>query len=117
MNKQFSFHIAILLVIFLSGGCKKSTSQDNHATPNKDYSDSLINKTWWGTFAYKNQGDQYYSMHFNADKTLDWDQLLGFFKGFWTLDSNRLIITFEGNDTKITAIIGDDNKLRNISDN
>jgi hypothetical protein len=115
VKKQFIVITATLLCVVLVVGCKKSTTPDNN-TP-KDYSASVINKTWWGTFSYKGQTDEYYSMHFNADNTLDWDQLLGQYKGFWALDNNRLSITFVGNDTKITAKIGDDNKLSQFSDN
>jgi len=116
MKRQYGIVVTIILLIILTGGCKKSSTPENNTTP-KDYSALVINKTWWGAFAYRDQTEEYYSMHFNQDKTLDWDQLLGPFKGFWTLDGNRLTLTFEGNDTKITADIGDDKKLSHISDN
>jgi hypothetical protein len=115
MKKQFSLIPTILIFAILFISCKKETASDSNKP--KDYAASIVNKTWWGTFAYKNQTDEYYSMYFNADNTLEWDQFLGKFKGFWVLDSNRLTITFEGNDTKITAKIGEDSTLSHFSDN
>jgi hypothetical protein len=115
MNKIIRLITSVIFCAITLCACKKETASDNNKP--KDYSTSIVNKTWWGTFSYKDQTDEYYSMHFNADNTLDWDQLLGQYKGFWTLESNRLTITFVGNDTKITAKIGDDNKLSQFSDN
>src|SRR5664279_1997353 len=102
MKKQFRLLMTTLLVIFLISGCKKSSTPDN----SKNYSTAIVDKTWWGTFTYKGQTEEYYSMHFNADSSFDWDQLLGSFKGHWSLAGNKLTLTFVGNDTKITAIVG-----------
>jgi len=115
MKKQCRLFAVLLSSVFLVAGCKKTTTPDGN-TP-KDYLASIADKTWWGTFNYTGQAEEYYSMHFNADNTFDWDQFLGSFKGFWALDSNKLTLTYEGNDTKIIAEISDDNKLIHISDN
>ena len=71
----------ILLATFLSSGilfgCKKDKTVK---TPEpKDYSLSVENKTWWGELAYTGKPIEYYSVHFNADKTLLWSQFAGVF--------------------------------------
>jgi hypothetical protein len=115
MKKKYGTLVATLLSIFLLAGCKKSSSPDNNTS--RDYASSVINKTWWGTLADKDQSDEYYSVHFNTDNTLVWEQLSGTYNGFWALEGRQLTITFEVNDVKITADIGDDNKLSHFSDN
>ncbi len=110
MKKLISKILAVLLITVITTGCKKN------AEP-KDYSQSIKDKTWWGTLNYTGQSDQFYSVQFNADNSLLWNQMSGETPGHWVLDGKTLKITFSGNSVEIKAGISDDNKLINISDN
>ena len=83
--------LVILLVTNILLSCKKSN--DSIPTPSiKDYSVSIKDKTWWGTFTINGQKAQYYSVQFNADNSLVWSQLSGDYPGKWTLDGKKLVI-------------------------
>ena len=104
----------IALLIFLSAGivpgCKKSSSAP------KDYTQSIKDKTWWGTFNYTGSPEEYYSVQFNADNSLTWSQWAGNYPGHWVLDEKTLTMTFTGSSLQIKADISGDS-LINITDN
>jgi uncharacterized lipoprotein YehR (DUF1307 family) len=102
----------IVLSVFLSialSGCIK----DNADTP-KDYVAAISDKTWSGAITYSGDSTQYYTVHFNADKTLLWTQFSGDYLGNWALVDKQLSMTFAGNNVIVKADISDDDKLANI---
>jgi hypothetical protein len=104
--------IALLAMISLFS-CKK----DNTPALPKDYSNSIKDKTWWGTLTNAGETAQYYSVHFNADNTLLWSQFSDDYPGKWSVDKNKLTLTFLSPDVIVTGEISDDNKLVNITTN
>ena len=114
MKKYLPRVVALLLVTATFNSCKKEVAAV--AEP-KDYSVSISGKTWSGTLTNAGEGAQYYSVHFNADKTLQWSQFSGDYQGNWLVDKNKLTLTFISPAVIVTADISDDNKLTNITTN
>ena len=108
MKKYLHIIPAIIIITGILSGCKKS----NDDIP-KDYSASVTDKTWSGVFTYTGKTSEYYSVHFNADKSLIWSELAGDFAGTWLVNNKQLTITFSSG-SKINADITDDNRLINI---
>ena len=92
-------------------GCNKDDS------PKKDYVESIKDKTWWGTLTYTGQKAEYYSVHFNADKSLLWSQLSGDYPGIWEINDKHLKMTFPSLKSEIDGDISKNDTLLNISDN
>ncbi len=106
-------HIGIILITLLFAGVFVSCNDDDVS---KDYAASVRDKTWWGTLTNAGEGGpQYYSVHFNADNTLQWSQLAGDYDGQWILEKNNLTLTFTGLDVIVTAEISDDDTWTNIT--
>jgi hypothetical protein len=113
MKKHFRIAMIILGVIMISSGCKK----DNNSSSNNASAASINGKTWWGLFTYVGDTTEYYSVHFNADSSLTWNQTLGEYTGKWSLNSNHLKMDFGPNSIVITADIIGGNTLSNIKSN
>ncbi len=96
MKKVFSA-LLLFAAISLLNGCKKDGDKD-HASAIKD-------KTWIGTFNYRGETEQYYSIDFKADGTLMFNQATGDFPGTWAINGSQLSI-FIGSEIK-TTITGD----------
>jgi hypothetical protein len=109
MKKYLSIIPATLLLTAILFSCKKSSTP----VP-KDYAASIKDKTWSGEITYTNDSTQYYSVQFNADKTLVWSQFLGDYPGSWGIDGKQITMTFNGSNVIIRADIGDDDKFSNI---
>jgi hypothetical protein len=111
-NKMKTYHTSFVFCFFMMimASCKKSDADQA-----KDYSASIIGKTWSGAFTYTKDSTQYYSVHFNADKTLLWTQFSGDKTGNWGLIGKELTITFTGSSELIKASISDNNKFENIA--
>jgi hypothetical protein len=107
--KIYAGALLLVLTIVLSGCNKNSTP--------KDYAASIKDKTWWGTLTNTGQPKEYYSVHFNADSTLEWSQLAGDYPGKWSVNGKQLTMTFPTLNVEIKADISDDNKLVNFTDN
>lgn len=103
--------IALLLVTGTFSSCKKEA-----AAP-KDYSLSIKDKTWWGMLTNAGETAQAYSVRFNAENTLVWSQLSGDYPGRWSVEKNKLTLTFTSPNVTVTADITDDNNLANITTN
>jgi hypothetical protein len=116
MKKYLSIIPATLLLTAILFSCKKSSSS---APPpaSKDYAESIKNKTWSGALTYTGQTTEYYSVHFNADKTLLWSQMSGDYAGHWAVNDKTLTMTFDANTAQIKAMVTEDNKFSDISDN
>ena len=111
MKKYLPYTMFILSAVLILSGCKKdSTSSGN-------YSASVSDKTWWGLFTYAGDTTEYYSVHFNTDNSLVWNQMLGEYAGTWSISSNHLTMNLGINSLIITADITGDNKLANIKTN
>jgi hypothetical protein len=115
MKKHWKIAMIILGMITISSGCKKDNN--NNGSSNNSSSTSINDKTWWGMFTYAGDTTQYYSVHFNPDSSLTWNQYLGEYKGTWSISSNHLTMDFGPNSIKITADVTNDNKLTNIKTN
>jgi hypothetical protein len=91
----------------------------NNSTPvPKNYAASIKDKTWWGLFTYTGKTAEYYSVRFNADNTLLWNQLSGEYAGQWALKGKQLTITFSVSGVVMKAdISSSDDNLVNITDN
>jgi hypothetical protein len=113
MKKYLSRLIAFFLFIATLQSCKK----DNAALPFKDYSLSVKDKVWWGTLTNAGETLQYYSVHFSDNKLLLWSQFSGDYSGEYTVEKNKLTMTFVNPSVVVTADITDDNKLTNITTN
>jgi hypothetical protein len=100
----------VLMVTAILFSCKKD---GNH----KNYKASVKDKTWSGEITYTNKTTEYYSVHFNADNTLEWVQLSGDYTGHWSINDRELTLSFDANTVQIKANISDDDKLVNITDN
>lgn len=109
MKKHLAKLVITIVVSIILVNCKKGNNP-------KDYAASILNKTWWGVLTYTGQTEQYYSVHFNADKTLLWSQLSGDYAGQWDVSGKQLTIILTGG-VQITADISDDDKLNGIQDN
>lgn len=105
MKKYTSIALILLMLVIVS--CKKSD------TP-KDYNASIKGKTWWGAFACAGELEQYYSVYFKEDGSLQWNQLSGQIPGKWVVNGKQLTMTFNTTNTIIKADIGDNNVLMNI---
>jgi len=104
-----------ILVILLSTLVLLSCSEDDAG---KNYAASIKDKIWWGTLTNAGEGGpQYFSVHFNADNSLQWSQLAGDYEGQWVVDQNKITLTFTGLDVIVTAEISDDNTWTNITTN
>jgi hypothetical protein len=112
MKKYLNMAIALLATVFFFS-CKK----DKDIPAVKDYTTSIINKNWSGSFTYNGEQIQYYSVHFNADKTFEWNQWAGDYFGLWSLDGNKITLKFTGATVIVAAEISDDNKLINFTTN
>jgi hypothetical protein len=112
MQKYISILSALILMMGLITGCKKNNSDDN-----VDYSDSVNDKTWGGTMTYTGKTPEYYSVHFNPDKTLTWAQYTGDKTGHWTLKGKKITISFDTITEQIVADISQNNILQNFNDN
>ena len=111
MKKYLSIISITLLSIATLFNCN-----DEDAAP-KDYAASIKDKTWWGTLTNSGEAIQYYSVHFNAGNSLVWSQLSGDYLGQWSLDKNKLTITFTAPAVIVTTEISDDNTWVNITTN
>jgi hypothetical protein len=109
MKKNAETILVILFSICIMISCKKENAKDD--------SGAIRDKTWWGEFNYTGKTPEYYSVHFNADKTFTWSQMLGDYAGKWTMNGKQLTMTFVGSSLEIKADISDDNQMVNISDN
>jgi hypothetical protein len=103
----FSFLLTVLMQ-----GCKKSNTP-----PAIDYASFIKNKTWWGTLTNTGLPMEHYSVHFNADNSLKWNQMAGEYDGQWVITGKHLIMTFNSLGVDINADISKDGKLENITDN
>lgn len=103
--------VTVFLMDFISA-CKKN----NIASPG-DNNSSVKEKTWWGVFTSTGKDAEYYSVHFNADNTLLWSQFSGDYTGQWAISGKGLIMVLDESKAEIKAVIGDDGKLLNITDN
>ena len=112
MKKYLQTGIIILGVIMISSGCKKDNDSSNNSS-----AASINNQTWWGLFTYYGDTTEYYSVHFNPDSSLTWNQYLGEYGGKWSLNGNHLTMDFGPGSIVITADITKDNKLTNLKTN
>jgi|SRR5450432_1915472 hypothetical protein len=112
MKKYLQIGMIILSVIMTSSGCKKDNNSSNNSS-----AASINNQTWWGLFTYAGDTTEYYSVHFNPDSTITWNQYLGEYTGKWSLSSNHLTMDFGPGSIVITADVTTDNKLANIKTN
>ncbi len=110
--KKYLIVILFLIASIAFLSCKKEST-----TAPKDYSSSISNKNWWGTFNNAGESTQYYSVHFNEDNSLLWSQTSGDYAGTWSLNGNKLTVNFTAPTVTLTAEISDDNKLTNIITN
>jgi hypothetical protein len=110
--KKYLIAALVLIATIALQSCKKEST-----TAPKDYTSSISNKNWWGTFNNAGESAQYYSVHFNADHSVLWAQMSGDYSGTWSLNGNRLTINFTLPTVTLTAEISDDNKLTNIITN
>jgi hypothetical protein len=106
MKKFVSVLVIIAWSCIIFTSCKKSNDSSN----NGNTSSAVSDKTWWGMFTYPGDTTEYYSVHFNADSTMLWNQMLGEYGGKWTLSGNHLSMNFT-NGVIITADITGGNKL------
>jgi hypothetical protein len=111
MKKYFTITMLALIATVSLFSCKK----DTNTTQPKDYSASIKDKIWWGTFTNAGETPQYYSASFRTDNTVLWSQLSGDYSGTWSLANNKLTITFISPAVMVTANISDDNKLTDIT--
>ena len=102
--------ILFLTIVTILLSCKKSNSP-------KDYSASIKDKTWWGTLTNTGETVQYYSVHFNSNKTLLWSQLAGDYDGQWDVSGKQLTMILGSSGVQITATISENNTLTAITDN
>lgn len=109
MKKYTRIITLSILLLNLFTACKK----DNSDAP-KDYSASLKDKTWAGMFTYTGKTSEYYSVHFNADKSLTWTELSGDYSGKWEVTGKQLVLTFTSG-SQIKADITDDNRFINFT--
>jgi hypothetical protein len=115
--KRNVYFMTVLIILFgLISSCQKTSVVNAITPPALTIADSIKNKNWWGTFSYTGARHEYYSVEFNADGSLLWEQYSGDTKGHWTLTDKKISISFEGNDEVITADISG-NYLINFSDN
>jgi hypothetical protein len=112
MKKYSGLVTAALISIALLVSCKKSIN-----TARKDYTASVKDRTWSGEFTYTGKVKEYYSVHFNENKTLLWSRLSGDYTGKWVVNDDVLTMTFDANTVQVKANITDDDKFFNISDN
>jgi hypothetical protein len=91
MKKHSRILLAALLLSGILSGCKKDKT--DKIPGSKDYSLSIADKTWWGELAYTGKAIEYYSVHFNADKTLLRSEFAGDYAGHWAISGNKLIMT------------------------
>jgi len=110
MKKYINIITVTLIVMSILFSCKKSDSPEIYAK-------SIIDKTWWGTLTYNSQKTEYYSVHFNADKSLVWSQLSGDYPGLWEINDKHLKMTFPLLKSEIDGDISKNDTLMNISDN
>ena len=110
MKKYINIIPVTLIVMSILFSCKKSESP-------KVYVESIKDKTWWGTLTYTGQKTEYYSVHFNADKSLVWSQLSGDYPGLWEINDKHLKMTFPLLKSEIDGDISKNDTLMNISDN
>jgi hypothetical protein len=112
MKKYLNIALTILVLTTILFSCKKT------GTPApKDYTISIVNKNWSGSLTNNGEQIQYYSVHFNADKTFEWSQWAGDYFGVWSVDGNKITLRFTGINVIVAAEISDDNKLINITTN
>jgi hypothetical protein len=110
MKKYIGNTPVTILLIALLWSCSKSNGPTDYASFIKD-------KTWWGTLTHTGQEMEYYSIHFNSDSSMIWDEALVSLPGHWHVDGKKLTISFQPSSLEITADISDDKKLINIEDN
>ncbi|HTL10601.1 MAG TPA: hypothetical protein VL307_20145 [Chitinophagaceae bacterium] len=113
MKKYLSRLLSFFLLIATFQSCKK----ENAAVPSKDYSLSVKDKVWWGTLTNAGETLQYYSVHFSATNLLLWSQFSDNYTGQYTVERNKLTMTFVNPSVVVTADITDDNKMTNITTN
>ena len=109
--KKLPILITLIFSAVIFSNCKKEKVQS------KDYTASVNDKTWWGTFHNAGEAIQYYSVHFNADHSVVWNQISGDYPGNWTVEGNKVTLDFPTLNVKVEAEIGDNNKWQNISTN
>src|SRR5688572_26733448 len=110
MKKYTVIALGLFMIAGFTGGCKKDNTSNNESASIKD-------KTWWGTLTDIGQKREYYSVHFNADKSLLWSQMSGDYTGTWNINGKQLTMTVTGLGVLINAAISDDNKFMGITDN
>jgi hypothetical protein len=101
MRRQMRFYTGILILVLFACSCRKSATPEN----TKDYSSMIRNRNWWGTITYTGESLKYFSVHFNDDSTLIWDEDRGTFTGHWTLIDRQLIVKFDSSGYRFTANI------------
>ena len=106
----------IIFVLLLSAGILSSCKKDSDSS-SKKITESIKDKSWSGTIIYTGKPTEYYSVHFNADNTLEWAQISGKYTGHWVLNGTALTLTFDANTVEVKANISGDNRLTNITDN
>jgi hypothetical protein len=120
--KRLFFIPLILIFLFFISGCSKT----NNATPSAptstppapaptDYNTVIREKTWWGNLTNPGEKSQFYSVHFNADQSLVWNQASGEYFGSWSLDGNHLVLNFPSISVVVKADIAKDSTLTNIT--
>jgi hypothetical protein len=126
--KRLFFLSPILLFLFFITGCSKSNGTTPPPAPAPapaapappapaptDYSTFIKEKTWWGNLTNPGEKSQFYSVHFNADLSLVWNQASGEYFGSWALDGNHLVVIFTTIAVTVRADIAKDSTLTNIT--
>jgi hypothetical protein len=106
MKKYTEIILVSLFSISLLTSCKKDS---------RDYSESVKDKTWWGTMSYNGSKTAYYTVHFNADGSLVWSEVSGDYQGNWAMDGKHLTISVTGILREFKTDISKDDKLENIA--
>jgi hypothetical protein len=102
-----------LMLVLVFASCKKEKEPD----ASLGNTANISGKTFWGTFTNAGETSQYYSVHFNEDKTLLWNQFSGDYPGTWAVSNNKLTMTFTSPAVIVNADILDGIKLLNITTN
>ena len=113
MKKLFQTSIILISASLILSACKKDSTSPGGSSNNTKA--VIVDKTWWGMFTYAGEASEYYSVHFNTDSSVTWNQTLGEYQGRWSLTGNHLNINFGPGGISIDADVTSDNKLANIT--
>lgn len=107
-------YLSILLLITLCCACSKKN--DDPPANNPDRKEWFTSKTWTGE--YKDPGRPHaqavYSLAFGTGGNVVLSTIMGDSTGTYTLDKDKLVMSFYGNAIKISATVTDDSKLSDI---